>query len=218
MDIAAALGLAALLFIKEAGVPIPIPGDLLVLGAGVASAGNPAGAVVALVSILVAGYLGGLVQFVLARGALRRPLLALLTRFGVPRARIDALSERLRSGGARGVAIARATPGIRVPAIAASGVAALPMQAFAPGLVAGNTLFVGAHFVLGYVVGVPAVALIQSSGTALIVGGLVVFAVIGAVGWLLLRRRRRSDADFAAWADAACPACLALAVVNRGGG
>ena len=218
MDIVAALGLAALLFIKEACVPIPIPGDLLVLGAGVASAGNPAGAVVALVSILVAGYLGGLVQFVLARGALRRPLLALLTRFGVPRARIDALSERLRSGGARGVAIARATPGIRVPAIAASGVAALPMQAFAPGLVAGNTLFVGAHFVLGYVVGVPAVALIQSSGTALIVGGLVVFAVIGAVGWLLLRRRRRSDADFAAWADAACPACLALAVVNRGGG
>jgi len=218
MDIVAALGLAALLFIKEAGVPIPIPGDLLVLGAGVASAGNPAGAVVALVSILVAGYLGGLVQFVLARGALRRPLLALLTRFGVPRARIDALSGRLRSGGARGVAIARATPGIRVPAIAASGVAALPMQAFAPGLVAGNTLFVGAHFVLGYVVGVPAVALIQSSGTALIVGGLVVFAVIGAVGWLLLRRRRRSDADFAAWADAACPACLALAVVNRGGG
>jgi len=218
MDIAAALGLAALLFIKEAGVPIPIPGDLLVLGAGVASAGNPAGAVVALVSILVAGYLGGLVQFVLARGALRRPLLALLTRFGVPRARIDALSERLRSGGARGVAIARATPGIRVPAIAASGVAALPMQAFAPGLVAGNTLFVGAHFVLGYVVGVPAVELIQSSGTALIVGGLVVFAVIGAVGWLLLRRRRRSDADFAAWADAACPACLALAVVSRGGG
>ena len=215
MDIAAALGLAALLFVKEAGVPIPIPGDLLVLGAGVASAGNPAGAVVALVSILVAGYLGGVVQFVLARGALRRPLLALLTRFGVPRARIDALSERLRSGGARGVAIARTTPGVRVPAIAASGVAALPMQSFVPGLVAGNTLFVGAHFVLGYVVGVPAVAIIQSSGTVLLVGGLVVFAVIGAIGWLLLRRRRRSTADFAAWADAACPACLALALVNR---
>jgi membrane protein DedA with SNARE-associated domain len=215
MDIAAALGLAALLFVKEAGVPIPIPGDLLVLGAGVASAGNPAGAVVALVTILVAGYLGGVVQFVLARGALRRPLLALLTRFGVPRARIDALSERLRSGGARGVAIARTTPGVRVPAIAASGVAALPMQSFVPGLVAGNTLFVSAHFVLGYVVGVPAVAIIQSSGTVLLVGGLVVFAVVGAIGWLLLRRRRRSTADFAAWADAACPACLALALVNR---
>jgi len=217
MDIAAALGLAAVLFVKEAGVPIPIPGDLLVLGAGVASAGNPAGAVVALVSILIAGYLGGVVQFVLARGALRRPLLALLTRFGVPRARIDALSERLRSGGARGVAIARTTPGVRVPAIAASGVAALPMQSFVPGLVAGNTLFVGGHFLLGYVVGVPAVAIIQSSGTALLVGGLVVFAVIGAIGWLLLRRRRRSTAEFASWADAACPACLALALVNRQG-
>ncbi|HEY5488726.1 MAG TPA: hypothetical protein VIK00_02725, partial [Candidatus Limnocylindrales bacterium] len=144
-------------------------------------------------------------------------LLALLARFGVPRARIDALSERLRSGGARGVAIARTTPGVRVPAIAASGVAALPMQSFVPGLVAGNTLFVGGHFLLGYVVGVPAVAIIQSSGTVLLVGGLVVFAVIGAIGWLLLRRRRRSTADFAAWADAACPACLALALVNREG-
>ena len=217
MDLAAALGLAALLFVKEAGVPIPIPGDLLVLGAGVASAGNPAGAVVALVSILVAGYLGGMLQFVLARGALRRTLIALLTRFGVPRARIDALSERLRSGGARGVAIARATPGIRVPAIAASGIAAVPMQSFAPGLVAGNTLFVGAHFALGYIVGVPAVAIVQSAGSALLIGGLVVFGAIGAIGWLLLRRRRRPYADFAAWADAACPACLTLALVNRTG-
>ena len=115
------------------------------------------------------------------------------------------------------MAIARTTPGVRVPAIAASGVAALPMQSFVPGLVAGNTLFVGGHFLLGYVVGVPAVAIIQSSGTALLVGGLVVFAVIGAIGWLLLRRRRRSTAEFASWADAACPACLALALVNRQG-
>jgi len=214
MDLAAALGLAAVLFIKEAGVPIPIPGDLLVIGAGVASAGSPAVAVPVLVLILLAGYAGGVIQFVLARGALRRTLIALLTRFGVPRARIDALSERLRSSGARGVAIARATPGVRVPAIAASGVAALPLQAFAPGLVAGNTLFVGAHFVLGYVVGVPAEALIQGSGTVLVIGGLVVFGIIGAIGWLVVRRRRGSD-RFAAWADAACPACLAVALVDR---
>src|SRR4051794_33737080 len=170
MDVAAALGLAALLFVKEAGVPVPVPGDLLVIGAGVATAGNAAAALATLVAILIAGYLGGAVQFLLARGALRRPLIALLTRFGVSAARIDALAERLRRGGARGVAVARATPGVRVPAIAASGIAALPMQSFAPGLVAGNTLFVGAHFVLGFVVGVPAIAFIQSAGTTLAIG------------------------------------------------
>lgn len=40
MDLVAAHGLAALLLVKEAGVPISIPGDLLVIGAGVATAGD----------------------------------------------------------------------------------------------------------------------------------------------------------------------------------
>jgi len=179
LDIYAALGLAALLFVKEAGVPIPIPGDLLVIGAGVASAGNPVAALVTLAVILVAGYVGGSLQFVLARRALRKPLVALLTRVGVSRARIDALADRLQRGGARGVAIARATPGVRVPAIAASGIAALKMRDFEPGLVVGNTLFVGAHFALGYVVGVPAVSFIQGVGTPLAVGAFAMLALGG---------------------------------------
>jgi len=218
LDIYAALGLAALLFVKEAGVPIPIPGDLLVIGAGVASAGNPVGALVTLVVILIAGYAGGSLQFVLARGALRKPLVALLTRVGVPRARIDALAARLQRGGARGVAIARATPGVRVPAIAASGIAALKMRDFEPGLVVGNTLFVGAHFALGYVVGVPAIAFIQGVGTPLAVGAFVTLAFVGALGWLVVRRRRGAREDvamtFSAWADACCPACLTLALID----
>lgn len=225
MDLLAALGLAALLLVKEAGVPIPIPGDLLVIGAGVATAGDPVAALGVLVIVLVAGYFGGGIQFVLARGALRRPLIALLTRFGLPQARIEALADRLRRGGARGVAIARATPGVRVPAIAASGVAALPMRAFAPGLVAGNTLFVGAHFLLGFAVGVPAVALIQGAASLIAVGAFVALAVLGALGWLVIRRRRRAQqaagaadqeaAGFAAWADAACPACVGIALLRR---
>jgi membrane protein DedA with SNARE-associated domain len=216
VDIVSTLGLAVLLFIKEAGVPVPIPGDLLVIGAGVTSAGNPAAALAVLVVILVAGFAGGLVQFVLARGALRQTLLGLLTRLGIPREKIDSLTERLRRGGTRGVAVARATPGVRVPAIAASGVAALPMSTFAPGLVAGNTLFVSAHFLLGFAIGVPAVTFVQGAGPALAIGAFVAFAAVGAVGWLLLRGRRSSGggASFEAWADAACPACVTLALVR----
>jgi hypothetical protein len=37
-DLLAVASLIALLFVKEAGLPIPVPGDLLVLGAGVAAA------------------------------------------------------------------------------------------------------------------------------------------------------------------------------------
>ncbi len=214
MDLLAIVGLAGLLLVKEAGVPIPIPGDLLVIGAGVASSGNPATAVIALVAILIAGYVGGAVQFLLVRGGLRRAVLALLARFGLSQARIDALAKRLRNGGARGVAIARVTPGVRVPAIAASGLAALSFRPFMAGLVTGNSLFVGGHFALGFVIGPPAVAFLEKQGLVLTVSAFVVLAVVGAVGWLLLRRNRRA-ATFSAWADAACPACLTLAVIGR---
>jgi membrane protein DedA with SNARE-associated domain len=218
MDLVAALGLAGLLLVKEAGVPVPVPGDLLVLGAGVATAGQPLGALAVLSIILLAGYAGGSIQFWLARGALRRPLIGLLGRFGVPATRIEALADRLRRGGARSVAVARATPGVRVPAIAASGIAGMPMRSFGPGLVVGNTVFVGGHFLLGFVVGLPAVALISTAAPLLAVVAFVGLAVVGAVGWLIVRRRRAArrteGTDYAAWSDAACPACIAIALVR----
>ena len=45
-------------------------------------------------------------------------------------------------------------------AIAASGLAALPLPRFASGLTVGNGLFVGAHFAAGLIVGPAAVTLV----------------------------------------------------------
>lgn len=221
MDALAIAGLAALLLVKEAGVPIPVPGDLLVIGAGVALAGDPSLAVAVLLVILAVGYVGGSVQFVLARRVLRRPLLAALQRVGVGEARVEALADRLRRSGARGVALARVTPGVRIAAIVAAGLAAIPYATFLAGLVAGNGVFVAGHFVLGYVLGASATELIGRAGIiglAVVVG--VVLALVGAVGWAVLRRWRRPaagrGATVADWADAACPACLALVAARFG--
>ena len=224
------LGLIGLLFVKEAGVPVPVPGDLLVLGAGVAAAGARAGlgAPVELGAILLAGFAGGSVQFLLIRGAFRERLLRLLARLGVSRERLDGLAGWLRRRGSGGVAVARATPGLRVGAIAASGIADLRYGVFLPGLMAGNTLFVGGHFALGYLVGAPALAILGGGGGLILVGAVVALAAVGAVAWAALRRRARgrgvitSDggslgadiAGYGAWAEAACPACLAIALVR----
>jgi membrane protein DedA with SNARE-associated domain len=221
MELGALLGLVGLLFVKEAGVPIPIPGDLLVLGAGVAAAANAAVAPIDLAAILGAGFLGGSLQFLLVRGALRGPLLAVLARVGVPRDRLDRLADWLRRRGPKGVAIARATPGVRIGAISASGIAALPFPAFLAGLVAGNSLFVGGHFALGFLVGAPALEVIRELGAATAgVIAVAALAVLGAVGWAWIGRRRRSRADVAGsavgdWADAACPACLGIGLLSR---
>jgi membrane protein DedA with SNARE-associated domain len=235
MELIPALGLLALLLVKEAGVPVPVPGDLLVLGAGIAAAGPSIAATggpaipapVLLAAILAAGVAGGSLQFTLVRGTFRDPLLRLLTRFGVPRERLEALAGWLHRRGAMGVAVARCTPGVRVGATAASGLAALPFAAFLPGLIAGNTLFVGGHFALGYVAGPAALDLIAGTGgIALAIGAFIVLAIVGAAGWHVLRRHRaassapaaglpRDAPSLATWTEAACPACLAVSLARR---
>jgi len=108
------------------------------------------------------------------------------------------------------------TPGIRIAAIAAAGLAAIPFPPFLAGLVAGNGVFVAGHFGLGYVLGASATGLVASVGGIGLLVAIAVLAALGGVGWLAIRRRRSAPA-FADWADAACPACLAIVALGREG-
>jgi membrane-associated protein len=211
MDALAIGGLALLILAKEAGIPLPIPGDLVIIGAGATLAGDlpAAGAVLAI--ILFAGFIGASIQFLLFGSALRRPLLAALDRLGVGEARIGGLSDRLRGSGARGVAVARMTPGVRIAAIPAAALAGLPYLVFLPGIVAGNGVFVGAHFGLGFALGAYASEFIQEATGPLIVVAILVALAIG--GWIVLRRRSsptKPRDTYECWADCSCPACAVI--------
>lgn len=216
--LALGLGLAlTLLLVKEMGVPIPVPGDLIVLGAGAAVARSNDPPVIALVAVIAATVAGGAVQFLLVRGAARPMVLGILRRVGVGESRIEAVADRLRRRGATGVAVARTTPGVRIVAVAAAGIAALPFPRFLAGLAAGNALFVGGHFALGFALGPAAEDLATRVGGIglVVVGAIVVLGAIGWVGWRLIRRRASSHAVEVAgdWSDATCPACLVLGAV-----
>ncbi|TMC64069.1 MAG: hypothetical protein E6J17_04090 [Chloroflexi bacterium] len=212
------LGLAAivgLLFVKESGLPVPVPGDLLVLGLGVGAAQGRFDPLVALAAAIAATIVGGCVQFALLRGPGRRVLLAVLRRVGLSEARIERQAERFRRRGASAVAVARMTPGVRIVAIAGAAVAAIPFARFAAGLAGGNTVFTGGHFVLGLAFGAAAPSV--AAGVAPVVLGLVVLAAIGFGGWRVIARRGArgsapaTDEAASDWSDACCPACLALA-------
>src|SRR5258706_5852771 len=74
-------GLAAIfmiMLIKTIGIPIPIPGDLIIFTAAVRVAQGELVGWQVFFAILIALLLGGLIQFVLARG----PRGGLLCRFG----------------------------------------------------------------------------------------------------------------------------------------
>ena len=216
MDVVAIAGLAGLILLKEAGVPLPIPGDLVIIGAGASLAGDLPAAGAVLAVILVAGFVGASIQFFLFRSTLRRPLLAALERLGVSRARLQSLSDRFRSFGARAVAVTRMTPGVRIAVIPAAALAAIPYSVFLPGIVAGNGVFVFAHFGAGYLLGAYARDVIQrvSDPRVLLV---VVLAVLAVGGLIVLRRRaiaqRRAD-TYECWADCSCPACVAVVAMG----
>ena len=213
------LAIAGLILVKEAGIPIPVPGDLVVIGAGVAANQGQLDPLVALVAIVLASIGGGMAQYGLMRSVARPTLLRVLGRLGST-VRVDRQTERLRRGGARSVAIARSTPGIRIVAIAASALAGVPAAAFVAGLSIGNALFIGAHFGLGFLVGPPVVALVGGA-LGMLALGIVALALAGAAGWIALdrlRRRRTSTPPLEVvldWADACCPACLAIAAIDR---
>jgi len=78
---------------------------------------------------------------------------------------------------------------------------------------------VAGHFGLGYLLGASAGDSMQG-GIGLIAVVFAGLALLGAIGWMVLRRRRQTALEpalpFANWADAACSACLAVAAVRRG--
>ena len=218
MDILAIAGLAGFILIKEVGIPLPVPGDLVVIGAGAAVAGDLPGASAVLIAILVAGFIGASIQFFLFNTALRRPLLAALKRLGVGEARLDGLSVRFRRGGSGSLAVARMTPGVRVAVIPAAALASIPYLVFLPGLIAGNGVFVSAHFGFGFVFGAYAHDLmVRYGGYAIGIG--VVLLALAAIGWLIIRARRRAAAQtdsYECWADCSCPACVAVIAGQKG--
>ncbi|MDO8484460.1 MAG: VTT domain-containing protein [Candidatus Limnocylindrales bacterium] len=213
----ALLAIVGLILIKEAGVPIPVPGDLVVIGAGVAAGRGDLDPPVALAAIVLASIVGGIVQYGLLRSVARPALLRLLGRFASAE-RVDRQTERLRRGGARSVAVARSTPGVRIVAIAASALAGIPAIAFVAGLAVGNAFFIAAHFGLGYLLGEPVVAAVGGALGPLAIAA-VGLTVIGAVGWVMIGRLRGRASSSPvptalAWSDACCPACLTAAALE----
>jgi membrane protein DedA with SNARE-associated domain len=215
MDVQA-LGLAlvvGLLLIKETGVPVPVPGDLLVIGLGVGAAQGRFPPLVAVAAVVAATIVGGSLQFLIVRGPGRRVLVRVLHRIGISEERMESQAERLRRGGAGAVAIARMTPGVRMFAIAAAALAAMPFGRFVLGLSGGNALFAGGHFALGMAFGAAAATIV--AGLLVPVAVLVALAVVGLLGWRVIALRRRrgangSQSGVADWTDASCPACLFL--------
>lgn len=212
--LATSYGVAAifvLMLVKEIGVPVPVPSDLLMVGAGVQMAAGAYGPVELGIALAIAVLIGGSIQFLLARSAGRAVVYRLGARVGIGAAALDRAVAGMSSGGGRAVFIGMNVPGARAAVIPAAGLARLSFPPFAVATVAGSLTFYGWHVALGYVVGPAAAALVERYAT-LAAGVVVLLAAAGAVGWYLLRHRGTAARS---WTEAACPACLAVTALRR---
>jgi len=215
------LAVCVVLFLKGAGIPIPIPGDVLLLGTAAQAASGRFLLWQAFGAVLLAILLGGVVQFVFARGSGRRVVYRFGRYVGLTAERLDAAARAVRRGGIGGIALLVMTPGVRSAAIPACGLASVPWRIFVPGLAVGSTIDLALHFALGFAGGHVLAGLFDASLVPwIIVGALVLLAAAGLVGWVLLRRvkrgrqqSRRGASAFEAWEQGACPVCLTLGVV-----
>lgn len=181
-----------LLLIEEAGVWLPLPGDIFVMYGGYqAYLGNlnPFG-------VLAAGIGGSffgsmILYFIALKGGNR-----LLHRYGryihLHPERVDKMEERFRKYGIWAIVAARMIPGLRIATTVMAGVFGVPLRTFAPASFFGICIWAGTYFTLGIVLGESYMLLYEALGSYFKVFAIVVIVIVvtAIVGVLLWRRFR----------------------------
>ncbi len=208
--IAAGIGAAAgiaLLLPMEAGVPVPVPADLVMLAVGARVGAGDIPLPVAVLAFEAVAILGTTALFLAARGPGHAVIRRLGPRLGLSAARRGRATSLIERRGRPALAVGRATPGLRTLTVIAAGGSGLSAGRALPALIAGSSVFLQLHLFLGYFLGSAALHVLHAAtGPALaVLAGIVVG---GIAFWFARRGRRLATGGLA---EAACPACLALA-------
>ena len=197
---------AALLAAMEAGVPVPVPSDVLLLLLGERASAGRFPLLLVIVALELVAAVGTATLFFLVRGPGRAVLQRFGPRLGLTPERLQRATGLVDRRGPAALVVGRATPGLRTVTVVAAGSSNLAPARALPPLVLGSSLFIQLHVVLGYVLG-PAAreALEEARGPAIAV---LAFLVVAGVAFWLWRRGARRGLQSAG--EACCPACLAL--------
>ena len=210
------LGIPALVLVllaSDAGAPIPFPTDVLlfVLGERAATGALPLWLAVAAVELIA--IVSTATLFVVCRGPGHR----LVTRFGsvigLTPDRMTRARGAVERRGRLGLAVGRATPGLRTLTVIAAGSAGLRARRAIPALAIGSTVFLQLHLFVGYVAGPAAREAVERLGRP-VLAAVVALALAGTLAWLIGRRRARRSDGPAIWHEGVCPACLAVAALG----
>ena len=147
------LGAFLFLLVEEAGTPIPIPGDFLMVLLGARAAQGRVSLIEIVAVMELATVLGASCLYWLSARAGRRVVYRLGRHVGLTPARLDRIAVELNRRGAIAVVLGRLTPGLRMVTPIACGVFGFPFRVFLPAMALGALLYILAYTLLGYFFG-----------------------------------------------------------------
>jgi len=199
-----------LLLPMEAGVPIPVPADLVMFTVGERVAAGKFPLWLAVAGFEIIAVLGTTVLFLACRGPAQRIIRRFGPRVGLTEARLGRAAAFTETRGRAGLALGRGTPGLRTLTVVAAAVSGLNGRRALPALILGSSVFLQLHLVLGLLLGPLADrAFNEAKGPAL---AATAAGVAGIVVFWLVRRRKRAVAP-TAWTEASCPACIGVSLL-----
>lgn len=197
------VGLFVALFAEEAGIPLPVPGDVFIAAMGAAGRTGHANFIVTTIIVMIAVVGGSAILFETSRRLGQRFLLRIGRRFGFDADRAMKVEQWLKRRGATAIVLGRLIPGLRIVLTVAAGALGIGRTQFLLGTAAAAVIWSAIYYWLGYALGTGVAAAIKGAfgralgdpdAAAIVVTGvgLAITAIAATVAWRRKRARRRT--------------------------
>src|SRR5579872_111748 len=138
------------LALEEGGLPIPVPGDFLMLAFGVRAREGSIVLWQVIAAMEVGTIVGSSLLYVLARRHGRGLVERIGPFVGIGQAQLDRAERQLRRRGAVAVVLGRLLPGMRILTAIACGIFRVPYRVFLPAMSVGSLVYIVGYTMLGY--------------------------------------------------------------------
>ena len=180
--------------VEESGIPLPVPGDLIIAYYGWRAAGDPFDIVRTILTCALASTVGTQLPYWLARRWGRRVTERVAYWLDFDPAKVEQVFVRFGQHGFRDVLIARLIPGLRVAVALVAGTAGVPWARFSAGVFIAASIYWTLWVMLGSLLGPSVVEHLSPAYLRIIIFAIPVIVVAFLITRLVMAARRRARA------------------------
>lgn len=149
------------LAIEEAGVPIPVPADFLMITLGVRAREGTVSLWQVIVAMEAGTVVGSSLLYLLARRGGRNVVERYGRYIGIGPEQLERAEVRLKRHGFGAIVLGRLLPGLRVLTAIACGIFRVPFRVFFPAMSVGGLIYIVGYTMLGYLAGPSVLAVFE---------------------------------------------------------